>query len=491
MPDADSQAAALDVPESRTSEVALAVKLFYGVGEIAITAKMALFGLFVLFFYNSVMGLPAVWVGLASAVGLLFDAAVDPYIGYRSDASRSRFGRRHGLMMVGTLTMGASFWMIWAPPRGMGQGATFTWLLVAMVLFRFTSALFRIPYLSLGAELTEDYHERTSIVGIRSFFGLLGSLSAASLSFYFFFPTVTPGVDPKLSYEGYPRMGMAFALVMTATAAVAILGTTTRRNRVASEHGPRPGFRAFLSGFRLALGNRAFRKVWLSFSLFFVAIVLNATVSVHFFTWYVEITDSVVLSRLQALFYVAALFGVGFWVLVSRRMEKRTLYVLAMVVVAGLLGSTPLLFGEGSVFGTGDARPLYPLYVLAGFFASALWVVPASMVADVSDDDALVSGQRREGIFFGILSFGEKVAAGLAVLIGGALMDYVAELSPGAATQSAETISRIAWVYGAAPATLLLLAVACMAGYGLDRETVASIQLRLRERGEPSADYSI
>ena len=95
------------------SQVDLSTKLLYGFGEIAITAKMALFGLFVLFFYNSVLGLPALWVGIASAAGLLLDAAVDPYIGYRSDVSESRYGRRHAFMVLGTLTMGASFWMIW------------------------------------------------------------------------------------------------------------------------------------------------------------------------------------------------------------------------------------------------------------------------------------------------------------------------------------------------------------------------------------------
>ena len=473
------------------NRVDLQTKLLYGIGEIAITAKMALFGLFVLFFYNTVLGLPALWVGIASASGLLLDAAVDPYIGYRSDVSESRYGRRHVFMALGTMTMGTSFWMIWAPPQGLPPVATFFWLLVAMLAFRFTSALFRIPYLSLGAELSEDYHERTSIVGIRSFFGLLGSLSAASLSFYFFFPNVTPGVDPKLSYEGYPRMGLAFALVMTASAILAIAGTASRRRRLRVGKGPPPGFARFLSGFRLALENRAFRKVWLSFSLFFAAVVLNSTVSVHFFTWYVEITDSVVLGRLQAVFYIAALGGVGFWVLLARRSEKRSLYVLAMAALAGLMGSAPLVFGVDSVFGTGDPRPAFALYGLAGFLASALWVIPASMVADIADDDALETGQRREGLFFGILNFGEKVAAGVAVLIGGGLMDYFAALSPGQTTQSPETISRIAWIYGGAPAVLLLVAVACVSGYGLDRDAVASIQIRLRERADASPDYSI
>jgi GPH family glycoside/pentoside/hexuronide:cation symporter len=454
-------------------------KVLYGLGEIAITTHIVLFGLFVLFFYNSVLGLPALWVGIASAAGLIWDAVLDPYIGYRSDVSPSRFGRRQPYMLAGTLSMGLCFFLIWGPPQGLSRVTLFAWLLVSMLLFRFTSALFRIPYLSLGAELSDDYHERTSIVGYRSFFGLLGALAAGSLSFYFFFPGAGEAVDGKLAYDGYPRMGVAFGVVMTLTAAAALVGTWA--HRATADAGEQKRLSSFFASFRVALENASFRRVWISFSLFFVAMVLNGVVSVHFLTWYVKLTEASVLSRLQALFYVSALAGVAFWVVMARRAEKKTLYVVATLTTALLMGSSPLLFGEGHPFGTGDSRAAFVLYGLAGFFASALWIIPASMIADVADEDAVRSGVRREGLFFGILNFGEKVAAGAAVLIGGALIDLVAGLVPGQAEQTDETISRIAWIYGMAPALLLLAAVVAVLGYPLDRDAVARIQLRLRQ----------
>jgi Na+/melibiose symporter-like transporter len=460
-------------------------KVLYGLGEIAITTHIVLFGLFVLFFYNSVMGLPALWVGIASAVGLVWDAVLDPYIGYRSDVSPSRFGRRQPYMLAGTLSMGVCFFLIWGPPQGLSRVPLFGWLLVSMLLFRFTSALFRIPYLSLGAELSDDYHERTSVVGYRSFFGLLGALAAGSLSFYFFFPGASEGVDGKLAYDGYPRMGVAFGVAMTVAAAAALGGTWAHRSTGDSGAQRLSSFRA---SFRVALENLSFRRVWLSFSLFFVAMVLNGVVSVHFLTWYVELTDSSVLSRLQALFYISALAGVSFWVVMARRVEKKTLYVVATLTTALLMGSSTFLFGKGHLFGTGDSSPAFVLYALAGFFASALWIVPASMIADVADEDAVGSGLRREGLFFGILNFGEKVAAGAALLIGGALIDVVAGLVPGQAVQSEETISRIAWIYGMIPALLLLAAVVAVMGYPLDRDAVARIQLRLREEPARGAE---
>ena len=472
-----------DVGTTSTKRIALATKLCYGVGEIAISTKMTLFGLFVLLFYNSVLGLPAFWVGLAGAMGLIWDAIIDPYIGYRSDVSESRYGRRHPFMLVGAATMGVSFWLIWAPPPGLSPNWLFAWLLMAMLLFRSASALFRIPYLGLGAEMSADYHERTSIVGFRSLFGLAGSLAAATLSFYLFFPNTSDGLDPKLSYEGYPRMGLAFAIVITLSAVVTILGTRSRRLDGARPGARRPSFSHFAGGLRTALENPSFRKTWLSFSLFFVAMVLNGSVSVHFLTWYVEISDSVVLSQLQGAFYLSALLGVGFWVWAARKREKWKLYVVSATATGALMGSAPFLLGEGHPLGTGDPAPLFVLYILAGFCASALWVLPASMVADIADEDALQAGHRREGLFFGILNFAEKIAAGLAILIGGALMDFFAGLTPGAAVQSPQTVWRIALVYGAAPALLVLGAVIAITGYRLNRVEVASIQDRLKEMG--------
>src|ERR1700682_255092 len=94
---------------SSSARLPISTKLLYGVGEIPITVTMVLFGLFALFFYNSVMGLPAPLVGIGIACGLVLDAVVDPYIGYRSDRAVHRMGRRHSFMLVGALGMGPCF----------------------------------------------------------------------------------------------------------------------------------------------------------------------------------------------------------------------------------------------------------------------------------------------------------------------------------------------------------------------------------------------
>jgi GPH family glycoside/pentoside/hexuronide:cation symporter len=149
------------------------------------------------------------------------------------------------------------------------------------------------------------------------------------------------------------------------------------------------------------------------------------------------------------------------------------------------MAAATILFGEGSFFGTANANPLYAGYAVAGFFASAVWVLPASMLADVADEDELETGMRREGIFFGILNFGEKIAAGFAALTAGALLDTFVLLAPEQTVQAPDTVARLGLVYGVLPAAVLGAAAFVVVGYGLDKKRLAAIQNELGRRRTP------
>src|SRR5580658_3573124 len=144
----------------------LSVKLLYGVGEMPITVLMFLSGIFLLFFYKTVMGLPPVLAGLGLSASLALDAVLDPYIGFLSDRTRHCLGRRHVFMLPGALAMGVCFFLMFSPPQHLTQPVLFLWLLVCSITLRATSAVYRIPYLGLGAELSRDYDDRTSTMAI-------------------------------------------------------------------------------------------------------------------------------------------------------------------------------------------------------------------------------------------------------------------------------------------------------------------------------------
>ena len=461
------------------------VKLLYGIGEVANAIKSIAFGLFTLFFYTTVMGLPGTWIGIVATIVLVWDATIDPYIGYLSDKAHFHFGRRHTFMLIGSLTMGVSFWLVFSPPQGLSRGVLLVWLLGSSLLARTAISMYGVPYHALGAELSQEYHERTAITGIRGILALLGTLAAASLSFVVFFPDRTPGVDPKLNYAGYPTMGLAFGLVMTIAGLTATLGTLSRRcssfpsGDAAEMSQPR---RSFFANFSQSLYNPSFRVLFISFSLFFLGIVINSMLSLHYLTYYVKITSSTTLSSCQFVLYIGAIVGIAFWLFVAKTVEKHRIYCLAALVTAALMLAAFLLVGEGRLFGVGNIFPLLIGYALLGFFGSVLWFIPASMVADVVDEDELVTGRRREGSFFGLFSFGPQLATGLSVLLTGVLVDKFAGLVPAQAQQSTQTVYRIGVLYSVLPALLVIAAAALILRYALTQPRVVSIRVELDRR---------
>jgi Na+/melibiose symporter-like transporter len=204
--------------------------------------------------------------------------------------------------------------------------------------------------------------------------------------------------------------------------------------------------------------------------------VLNATLALHYFTWYAQIHAGAALSTIQTAFYTGAMAGVLCWLALARRAEKKTLYLAATLATALLLCGATVLVGPGRPFGTGNPLPLVIGHALAGLLASAVWVIPASMAADVADWDELTTGLRREGMFFGILNFGEKIAAGGAVLAAGVLLGASGKLLPRVPSGAPASASAIAFLYGVAPAAVLLAAAACVVPYRLNRRTVREVQ---------------
>ncbi|MGD8833732.1 MAG: MFS transporter [Desulfobacteraceae bacterium] len=468
----------------KNRQVSLKIKVLYGAGQIANSMKTMLFGIFSLFFYTSVMGLPGSWVGIACGIGLLWDALIDPIIGTLSDNMPGRLGKRHGFMIVGSTVMGISFYAYFAPPQSLEPQILFWWLLFMNLAVRTSSSIFSIPYYALGAELSSDYHERTTLSGVRSAFALAGTLLAAVSSFLIFFPETSGAEDSKLHAEGYRYMGVAFGIAMTSVSLISTFGTLSFRNYTQKKDsmGVACSFGRIVQLSWLTLKNTSFCILFFSYAVFFFGTVINATLSIHFLTYYADISSSKALSIFHLFFYIGALAGVVFWVRSSKTVEKRLLYFIGTIATSLLMACAYFLLGKGHLLGAGDIRPLLVGHGAAGFFASVLWIIPASMIADVSDEDELFNGKRREGLFFGMFQFGEQIAAGAAIAIAGFLIDWYAGLVPGALQQADQTIDRIGLAYSLIPSGCLVLSSALILGYSLNHKKVDTIQFQLANR---------
>jgi hypothetical protein len=163
-------------------------KLAYGIGQVGEQIKISGFDLFVFFYFQQVLGLSGSLAGAAMAIALAFDAVTDPLLGSLSDNWQSPRGRRHPFMYAAALPLAVFWFGLFFPPAGLGQVGLFVWLTTFAILIRGSMTLYHVPHMAMGAELSEDYEERTSVVSWRITFGLLGGVLTSAVALALFFP---------------------------------------------------------------------------------------------------------------------------------------------------------------------------------------------------------------------------------------------------------------------------------------------------------------
>src|SRR5579863_1216764 len=213
--------------EAPAAPLDLRTKFFYGFGSVSFGVKDNGFSYMLLLFYNQVVGLPPLLVGLALLVALLVDAIVDPLIGQISDNVRTPLGRRHPFMYAAALPVAVSYLALWNPPHW-GQQALFFYLVVTAVVIRVFISFYEVPSSALSAELSTNYDERTTLLSYRYFFGWVGGLTMNFLAFAFL---LTPDATHKvgqLNPVGYSKYGLIASVVMFFAILISAAGTQRR-----------------------------------------------------------------------------------------------------------------------------------------------------------------------------------------------------------------------------------------------------------------------
>ena len=193
-------------------------KTAYGVGQLSEGVVTIVFMIYLLFYYNQVLGLSGSAAGLALFLALLFDAVSDPLMGAISDRTRSRWGRRHPFLYAAVLPLPLAFYLLFSPPAGLGETGLFLWLTFFSIASRLALTVFFVPHLALGAEMTTSYHERNHIVAYRQFFSMIGYLAAIMIGFGLFFTSSADFPDGQLNPGAYSPFAATMAAVMSAGA---------------------------------------------------------------------------------------------------------------------------------------------------------------------------------------------------------------------------------------------------------------------------------
>jgi Na+/melibiose symporter-like transporter len=461
-------------------------KTAYGLGQLAEGVKTTAFNVFLLFYYNQVLGLSAWWTGLALGVATVIDAIADPVMGSVSDSTRHRWGRRHPYMYASALPFGVTFALLFRPPWDLQGPYLFAWLISFTILVRLAMSVYAVPHLALGAELSSDYRERTSVVAYRNFFAYVGAVLVVVSGWGYFFRSEPGLTDGQFNRAAYPEFAVFCGLAATVAVILSALGTHRRIPYLAPVHDADSFSAARLWGeMRETLANPSFRALFFGIVLFFITRGIAEGLSIYLFTHFWETPPSAILI-VQASGLIGVLVGTVLWVVLSRGIDKKPAFLVGISVFSLFTLLPPLakMWGFWPAVGSAAFVPtLATVHFIAALGAAAALVTSGSMMADIADEHELHTGRRQEGIFFGALIFAVKVTSGLGQFFAGWGLDLIgfpARAEVG--TVAASTVNALAILYGPGLAIIVVIAIAVLSRYRIDRARHEQIMQALDRR---------
>ncbi len=377
---------------SSPSSLTRTVKIGYAAPSLAMAGMAVPIFIYMNKFYADVVLVPLGYLALAIALARAFDALTDPMMGWLSDRTRTRWGRRRPFLFLAAPLVAAGYVALFSPPASLSEAAAGAWFAVSFLLFFLFHTVFVIPHNALGPELSLDYHERSNLFGWREGFVLVGTLMGALL----------PGVLETVlgdARAGYSGMAMVFAALAVGLSILTL--ATVQERREYSRRSPNP----FVPGVRRALRNRPFRILLGSYVVGSVTAAMPGTL-VPFFITYVMRPERVVFWTTVGVagYFLAGLVAITFWIRLAGRLGKKPVWLASIALQIISLGGAFFL-GEGQI-AAGAA-----LFSLAGVgFGGQLFLTP-SIQADVIDYDELHTGRRREAQYAALWALLPKLLA--------------------------------------------------------------------------------
>jgi GPH family glycoside/pentoside/hexuronide:cation symporter len=461
-------------------------KLAYGFGAVAYGVKNNGFDYFLLLFYSQVMGVDAPLVGLALLIALLFDAFSDPIVGYLSDNTHSRWGRRHPWMYASAIPVAICYYLLWVPPAGLTGNELFPYILTLAILIRVCITLFEVPSSALAAELTEDYDERTSLLSYRFFFGWIGGTIMATIALAVFLAPTESIPNGILNKQGYGTYGIVASIVIL----IAILATALGTHRhIPNFKLPPPkmpmSVKRILSEIYETLANRSFLAVFLAALFGAVAAGLSAGLSFYIsgYFWGFSadqisgLAFSIILSAFIALFMAP---------IISRRIGKKRGAILIGILAFSIAPAPVVLRLIGLMPENGDPI-LYPIILVATIIDIALMItfsiLSTAMIADLVEDGEIRTKRRSEGVLFAATTFTRKAVQGFGVMAATvvlAMAEFPKGVAPGQVPD--EAVFRLGLYYAPTLFVIWMLMIASLRLYRIDRDVHEDNLRKLADR---------
>jgi GPH family glycoside/pentoside/hexuronide:cation symporter len=472
-------------PQDRIS---VPLKLAYGAGAFVNNLLAAAIG-GMLIVLNLGLGMNPALVGLVASMPRLLDALIDPLMGYISDHTRSKWGRRRPFIFVGAIASGLVFALLWQVPAGRSETFYFWWFIVGSCVFYVAYTIFAAPWVALGYELTPDYNERTRLMGVQNFLGQIAYLVAP---WFLWIMTHKPWFKDQVQGAASLAVGIG---VFAAT--VGILPAIFLRERFqhiaqteaakeakgpagSGKGGLRQSVAGFLKGMRSTLSSRPFLMLCAATFLVFNGFMLISSFQSYVIIYYVFAGDQA--RGAEYAGYAGTLgaistFGVIFFITwLGTKIGKRRAFFVSTGVS---------MLGYGMKWFAYDPR--HPLLILlpAPFLAfglGGLFTLMGSMIADVVDLDEIKTYERREGMFGAVFWWVVKLGMAAALAGGGFLLNatgFDVDLGGG---QAHRTITLMRLCDAFIPMVTSGLAIWAIASYPITEEKAHEVRTTLEAR---------
>ncbi len=446
------------------SELSLKTKLGFGVCDLGGNLFVTIMGFYIMSFATDVALLGAALAGTALWIGKIWDASIDPAIGFLSDRTRSRLGRRKPWMLGGAIALLFFMTLMYTNPHIGSQFWLFVWLIAIYCLLVAAFSVINIPYGALTPELTRDYDGRTVLNAFRMSFAIVGTFIGFGL--------VLPIVRAFASVDtGWTVMGAIMGAVITATALITII-TVKEPVQAEKEAGAQQGF---LKTYAATLKNRPFVLALLCYALHITGISVVQGALIYYFKYIYGGSGSFEVAAVCLL--VPSLLFIPVWTVLSKRIGKKLCYNLGMGMVAAAVLVIFLFAADlGPVF-------MYAVMAVAGIGMSTNYVMPYALIPDVVELDYAENGVRREGAFYGLWNFAFQIGQGFALFLNGWILAAFGYAANTAQTDVSKLGIRL--LVGPAAAVFFIAGVVVLSFYPISRkyyDTVIMPKVAERDR---------
>ncbi|MEJ5283905.1 MAG: MFS transporter [Brevinematia bacterium] len=450
-------------------KLSLKTKIGFGICDLGGNLFFTMMAFWIMNYFTDTLGLMPALAGTAIMVGRIWDAISDPLVGYLSDHTETKWGRRRPYIFVGAIFLFIFMLVMFKNPYITDQKTLFWWTTIVLCLLFTAYTLTSVPYSSLTPELTTDYDERTTLNSFRMTFAIVGTFIAGGLAYpiieSFSVKTYSEGILKIDRSQGFFVMAIIFGLIMSISALITVFSVKEKQSQKKLKTN-------FIKNFIGVIKNPPYLIVLFTYMFNMIAITLLSGSLVYYFKYVFKNEGLTTLSFIFLL--VPTILSIPLWDKISKIIGKKWAYFAGMsIIVFSLL----INFIFGRFFG-----PKFFLFILVitGIGFSTGYVLPWAIIPDTIDYDHLKTGTKNEGIYYGAWTFFSKTGQSFANFLIGLILQFVGFIPN--VEQNNVVLEAIRVILGPLGILFYLIAMTVLFFYPIDRKMHDEILEQIKEK---------